>query len=187
MIINQAHPKTRIRLRKNTARMLAHYEDNRWSIVDGNRQTGKTHASIQYILDHMIIHEGANVVLTSCNLSNAHRVLVRMEQMIKDLNIMEFGYDIIVNQNTIQIGRSIVTVHAVTSPPKGQTISLLVLDEVAYCKEADIREYVEGIVPTMMSSKVIIATSVDDDITGPASQYIKELYNNSNWATLKIA
>jgi len=144
--------------------LLIKFAENRFNIVLASRQSGKTSTVAIYALWYSIFHEDKNIGIVSNKESSAKMILGRLKRMYECLpvflkpGVQEYSKTFITFDNRTRI------LISATSPDafRGESINLLICDELAFVPNNIAEEFWAANYPTISASKeakvIIIST-----------------------------
>lgn len=144
-------------------KLLRHLKKNRFSVVMGGRQTGKTLMGIVYILYVLFHCSDTSVVIIGHNYASSLNILKRIREIFLESSIFDAnGIKIVLETyDRIQFSNgSFIEVRSATpSKFKGSTYDIVILDEYAFFSEDQIYCVATEIFPRSFShhnTKILI-------------------------------
>ena len=145
-------------------RMVSAFDNNRFVITKMPRQSGKSTAVIGYILHYILFNRQKNVALLANKAELARELLGRLQKAYELLplwiqqGIKEW------NKGSIELenGSKIIATSTTGSAARGQSFSLVFLDEFAFVPHHIAEEFFGSVYPTISSGKetkmIIVST-----------------------------
>lgn len=133
-------------------------------IINKSRQSGGSITNLAYMLHYSIFNENKNVIIMSNNLQQATDHLRRFKDMLFGLpKFMQLKVKIN-NKRTLELenGTKIMAVSGSPCSIKGLQVHYLYMDEIAWGKREDMREFISSVFPTIFSGKtykVVLSSS----------------------------
>jgi hypothetical protein len=170
---------TGIKLHEPQEKLINKYHTNRFNILKAPRQiAGKSSTAIFYILHQIIFQNYENVGIFSHNRNSSIDLLDRLKVSYENLpKWMQHGI-IKNNRTTFELENGSRVIASSISPynnAKGQSFSLILLDEIgssSYTKGKDFFDYVFPVIVASKLAKVIITSTKD---------YYERSYFNKIW------
>lgn len=140
------------------------YHSNNRVIGNVSRQAGTTTAALSYILWYSLFNCDKKIGLVGPNFQRSISLLQRLLDAYYSLpDFLKMGIE---NKRTTEFVRlsNRVTIHAVplsSAATRGMSISLLYVDDAAFCKDDSFKNFMQSVWPSMLSpdSKIIITSS----------------------------
>lgn len=164
--------KHKIKLREYQKRMLKAFDKptngRRHVIVNSARQIGKTTVSNVFLTHYVLFNEDKTVALLANKEKTAHEILRRIKLAIKEMPLwMQQGISDANggwNKGAIgfENGVRVVASSTASTAIRGESISLMLLDEMAHIPNNIADEFMASVYPTIASSqtsKIIIAST----------------------------
>lgn len=180
-----------IELHKCQKRVLKKMMDNRFFILLASRQIGKTTLMTIYALWYACFNEDQKVLIVANKEGTAKEIFSRIRLAYEELpnwlkpGVKEYGKESMVLANGSAIGISTTTGTAA----RGMSISLLILDELAFIEPHIVTEFWKSVFPVVSSSKkskIFIASTANGTDNLFYELYSKAEANQNNWAFDKV-
>lgn len=144
------------------------YHDNRFSIVEFARQTGKTATTVAYLLHQALFRPLMNCVILANKGDVAKDIIEKLKLSYEELplwiqqGIKEWNKSRIILANGSKISATTTT----PSSGRSKTVSILYVDEVAFVSHTIWERFYASAYPTISASKTakIIFTSTPDGL-----------------------
>lgn len=144
-------------------RLIRAYQQNRYNIVLSARQTGKSITSAMFLLWLAAFYEDKNILIASNKNTGAMEMIRRIRYAYENLpmwlkpGVMDDGW----NKHTIAFDNNSIINSTATSADsgRGQSISLLYLDEFAFVAPGIQEEFWTSIAPTLATGGSCIISS----------------------------
>jgi len=160
------HPKTgaiAFKLFDYQEEMMRAFQENRYNIILSARQTGKSITSAIYLLWFAIFHFDKNILIASNKNKGAMEMIRRIRYAYENLpmwlkpGVMEDGW----NKHSIAFDNDSKIDSTATSEDsgRGESLSLLYLDEFAFVKPGIQDEFWTSILPTLSTGGGCIMSS----------------------------
>lgn len=142
--------------------LLTKYQDNRFIITLQCRQSGKTQTTAAYILWFNVFHDSKNTAILANKLAQAQEIMERVQMSYENLpfflkpGVSEYNK----RSMTFSNYSSIFCATSTSSSIRGQSVSLLYIDECAFLR--DDMTFYESTYPVITSGKtsqVIISST----------------------------
>lgn len=154
------------------------------------RQSGKTTTSAAFMLIFSMFNENKTIAIVANKQSTATEILDRIKLMYEFLPMWLKGGIIEWNKTSIKFenGCKIMASSTSSSSIRGQSISLLYLDEFAFIQKNLVNEFIESTFPVISSSRLarIIITSTPNGKNHFYQFYQDALNGNSDFTPLSI-
>ena len=146
--------------------MVNHFEDNRFSIVLACRQSGKSICSVAYILWKALFHPDQNIAILANKGATASEMLSRVTLALENIPFfLQPGCKELNKRSLLFSNNSrIFSASTSSSSIRGQSCTLIFLDEFAFVNRAD--EFYTATYPVISSGKntQVIITSTANGI-----------------------
>ena len=138
--------------------------DNRFTICKLPRQSGKSTTMISYLLHHVLFNQDKKVAILANKLTTARELLQRLKKSYENLpkwlqqGIIEW------NKLSIQLenGSKVIASSTSSSAVRGDTYSIILLDEFAFVPNNIAEDFFNSVYPTISSgetTKVVIVST----------------------------
>lgn len=190
-IISLDEGRTCIELHKCQKRVLKKMKDNRFFILLASRQIGKTTLMTIYALWFACFNEDQKVLVVANKEGTAKEIFSRIRLAYEELpnwlkpGVKEYGKESMVLTNGSSIGISTTTGTAA----RGMSVSLLILDELAFIEQHIVTEFWKSVFPIVSSSKkskIFIASTANGTDNLFYDIYSKAEAGKNNWAYDKV-
>lgn len=190
-IINLDEGRQTIKLHKCQKRALKKMMDNRYFILLASRQIGKTTLLTIYALWYACFHKDQKVLIVANKEGTAKEIFSRIRLAYEDLpnwlkpGVTEYGKESMGLTNGSAIGISTTTGTAA----RGMSVSLLILDELAFIEPHIVEQFWKSVFPIISSSKkskIFIASTANGTDNLFYEIYSKAEAGTNNWAYDKI-
>ncbi len=149
--------------------MVDHIHDNRFSIILASRQSGKSITTIGYMLWFALFHSEKTLAILANKGDTARELLARLQTALENVPFFLQPGTKELNKGSIKFGNNSKIIARATSNSsiRGQSISLLYLDEFAFIDNAEI--FYTSTYPVITSGKStkVIITSTANGIGNP--------------------
>ena len=145
-------------------RMINQFDKNRFVITKMPRQSGKSTAVIGFILHYILFNENKNIALLANKAELARELLARLQKAYENLPLWLQQGVVTWNKGSIEIenGSKILATSTTGSAARGQSFSLVFLDEFAFVPHNIADEFFKSVYPTISSgqeTKMIIVST----------------------------
>ena len=145
-------------------RMINTFHNNRFVITNMPRQSGKSTAVIGFILHYVLFNENKNVALLANKAELARELLDRLKKAYENLPLWMQQGIAVWNKGSIELenGSKILATSTTGSAARGQSFSLVFLDEFAFVPHGIASEFFKSVYPTISSgqeTKMIIVST----------------------------
>lgn len=169
---------TGIKLYEPQEKLINKYHTNRFNILKAPRHiAGKSSIAIYYILHQIIFQNYGNVGIFSHHRNPSIHLLDRLRVAYENLpKWMQQG--VITNNRTtfeLENGSKIIAAPILSSYAKGQTFSLVLLDEIGSSSYTKLEDFFNSVFP------VIAATKITKVIINSTKDYYEKSYFNKIW------
>ena len=190
-IISLDEGKQLIKLHSVQKRALRKMRDNRFFILLASRQIGKTTMMTIYALWIACFNKDQKILIVANKEGTAIEIMQRIRMAYEELPnwikpaVKEYGKTSVTLANGTRIGISTTTGTAA----RGQSVNVLILDELAFIEPHLVDEFWKSVYPIISSSKkskIFIASTANG--TGNLFYRLYEAAENgsSNWSSDKI-
>ena len=169
---------TGIKLYEPQEKLINKYHTNRFNILKAPRHiAGKSSTAIYYILHQIIFQNYGNVGIFSHHRNPSIHLLDRLRVAYENLPKW-IQHDIVVNNKQelkLENGSKVIAAPILSSYAKGQTFSLILLDEIGSSSYTKLEDFFNSIFP------VIVATKITKVIINSTKDYYEKSYFNKIW------
>jgi hypothetical protein len=150
-------------------RMIRAFHENRFTINKCPRQAGKTTVIGAFLLWYSQFHEDASILVASNKNSNAMEIMARITFAYEELPMWLKAGTKYATKHSLDFDNGSVIVSQATTENtgRGMSISLLMLDELAFVKRSIQEEMWTSLAPTLSTGGACIVSSTpngDDDL-----------------------
>lgn len=138
--------------------------DNRFTICKLPRQSGKSTTMISYLLHHILFNQDKKVAILANKLTTARELLQRLKKSYE--NLPKWLQQGIVEWNKLSIhlenGSKVIASSTSSSAVRGDTYSMILLDEFAFVPNNIAEDFFNSVYPTISSgesTKVVIVST----------------------------
>jgi hypothetical protein len=145
-------------------RMINTFNDNRFVITKMPRQSGKSTAVVGFILHYLLFNSDKNIAVLANKAELARELLDRIKKAYEHLPIWLQQGILTWNKGSIEVenGSKILATSTTGSAARGQSFSLVFLDEFAFVQHGIADEFFKSVYPTISSgteTKMIIVST----------------------------
>ena len=145
-------------------KMINKFNEERFVITKMPRQSGKSTAVISFILHYILFNESKNVALLANKAELARELLDRLKKAYENLPIWLQQGITTWNKGSIELenGSKILATSTTGSAARGQSFSLVFLDEFAFVQHNIANDFFKSVYPTISSgqeTKMIIVST----------------------------
>ena len=163
-IIHVDHGLIPLDLYEYQERMVSTFNDNRFVITKMPRQSGKSTAVVGYILHYILFNQDKNVALLANKAELARELLDRLKKAYENLPLWLQQGIVVWNKGSIEVenGSKIIATSTTGSAARGQSFSLVFLDEFAFVPHGLADDFFKSVYPTISSgqeTKMIIVST----------------------------
>lgn len=152
--------------------MFKHFNEHRFTITLAARQSGKSVAVLAYVCWYMIFHANKNIAILANKGKTAQTLLSRVSLMLENLPFFLQPGCKSFNKTNIDLSNNSRVFSAATSSGsiRGESVSLLVLDEFAFVMQAaDFYKSTYPVISGGKTSQVIVVSTAN----GIGNQFYK--------------
>ena len=138
--------------------------DNRFTICKLPRQSGKSTTMVSYLLHHVLFNQDKKVAILANKLTTARELLQRLKKSYE--NLPKWLQQGIVEWNKLSIqlenGSKVIASSTSSSAVRGDTYSIILLDEYAFVPNNIAEDFFNSVYPTISSgesTKVVIVST----------------------------
>jgi len=188
--VMQEHGIDDIKLYPYQEDMLLNYQRDRYNIVVGSRQIGKTVVAGIFLVWYMLFHYDKNIMLAGNKGMTAKEILDKAKMVIQNLPFFLKPAMVVWNQFSISSDAN-SRILATTTTDKaaiGFTIHLLFLDEFAHVRQNIQRSFYDNIYPVVSAGKntKIILTSTPNGYDLFQEIFDKSLKGKNDYNSMEI-
>ena len=163
-IIHVDHGLIPLDLYEYQERMVTTFNDNRFVITKMPRQSGKSTAVVGYILHYILFNQDKNIALLANKAELARELLDRLKKAYENLPLWLQQGIVVWNKGSIELenGSKIIATSTTGSAARGQSFSLVFLDEFAFVPHGLADDFFKSVYPTISSgteTKMIIVST----------------------------
>jgi hypothetical protein len=163
-IVHVDHGLIPLDLYEYQERMINTFNDNRFVITKMPRQSGKSTAVVGFILHYLLFNSDKNIAVLANKAELARELLDRIKKAYEHLPIWLQQGILTWNKGSIEVenGSKILATSTTGSAARGQSFSLVFLDEFAFVQHGIADEFFKSVYPTISSgteTKMIIVST----------------------------
>mgnify|MGYP003112495556 FL=1 len=145
-------------------RMINTFNDNRFVITKMPRQSGKSTAVVAFILYYLLFNSDKNIAVLANKAELARELLDRVKKAYENLPLWLQQGILVWNKGSIEVenGSKIIATSTTGSAARGQSFSMVFLDEFAFVPHGLADEFFKSVYPTISSgteTKMIIVST----------------------------
>ena len=145
-------------------RMINTFNNNRFVITKMPRQSGKSTAVVGFILHYLLFNSDKNIAVLANKAELARELLDRIKKAYENLPLWLQQGILTWNKGSIEVenGSKILATSTTGSAARGQSFSLVFLDEFAFVQHGIADEFFKSVYPTISSgteTKMIIVST----------------------------
>jgi hypothetical protein len=145
-------------------RMINTFNDNRFVITKMPRQSGKSTAVVAFILYYLLFNSDKNIAVLANKAELARELLDRVKKAYENLPLWLQQGIVVWNKGSIEVenGSKILATSTTGSAARGQSFSMVFLDEFAFVQHGIADEFFKSVYPTISSgqeTKMIIVST----------------------------
>ena len=145
-------------------RMINTFNDNRFVITKMPRQSGKSTAVVAFILHYLLFNSDKNIAVLANKAELARELLDRVKKAYENLPLWLQQGVVVWNKGSIEVenGSKILATSTTGSAARGQSFSMVFLDEFAFVQHGIADEFFKSVYPTISSgqeTKMIIVST----------------------------
>ena len=145
-------------------RMINTFNDNRFVITKMPRQSGKSTAVVAFILHYLLFNSDKNIAVLANKAELARELLDRVKKAYENLPLWLQQGILVWNKGSIEVenGSKILATSTTGSAARGQSFSMVFLDEFAFVQHGIADEFFKSVYPTISSgqeTKMIIVST----------------------------
>ena len=163
-IVHVDHGLIPLDLYEYQERMINTFNDNRFVITKMPRQSGKSTAVVGFILHYLLFNSDKNIAVLANKAELARELLDRIKKAYEHLPLWLQQGILTWNKGSIEVenGSKILATSTTGSAARGQSFSLVFLDEFAFVQHGIADEFFKSVYPTISSgteTKMIIVST----------------------------
>lgn len=145
-------------------RMINTFNNNRFVITKMPRQSGKSTAVVAFILHYLLFNSDKNIAILANKAELARELLDRVKKAYENLPLWLQQGILVWNKGSIEVenGSKIIATSTTGSAARGQSFSMVFLDEFAFVPHGLADEFFKSVYPTISSgteTKMIIVST----------------------------
>ena len=145
-------------------RMINTFNNNRFVITKMPRQSGKSTAVVAFILYYLLFNSDKNIAVLANKAELARELLDRVKKAYENLPLWLQQGILVWNKGSIEVenGSKIIATSTTGSAARGQSFSMVFLDEFAFVPHGLADEFFKSVYPTISSgteTKMIIVST----------------------------
>jgi len=170
--------------------MINKFNDERFVITKMPRQSGKSTAVISFILHYILFNESKNVALLANKAELARELLDRLKKAYENLPLWLQQGITTWNKGSIELenGSKILATSTTGSAARGQSFSLVFLDEFAFVQHNIANDFFKSVYPTISSGQEtkMIIVSTPKGMNHFYKMWVEAEEQRSNFKTLAV-
>ena len=171
-------------------KMISKFDQERFVITKMPRQSGKSTAVISFILHYILFNESKNVALLANKAELARELLDRLKKAYENLPLWLQQGIVTWNKGSIELenGSKILATSTTGSAARGQSFSLVFLDEFAFVQHNIANDFFKSVYPTISSGEEtkMIIVSTPKGMNHFYKMWIEAYEQRSNFKTLEV-
>ena len=171
-------------------KMISKFDQERFVITKMPRQSGKSTAVISFILHYILFNESKNVALLANKAELARELLDRLKKAYENLPLWLQQGVVTWNKGSIELenGSKILATSTTGSAARGQSFSLVFLDEFAFVQHNIANDFFKSVYPTISSGEEtkMIIVSTPKGMNHFYKMWIEAYEQRSNFKTLEV-
>jgi len=171
-------------------KMITNFNDERFVITKMPRQSGKSTAVISFILHYILFNESKNVALLANKAELARELLDRLKKAYENLPLWLQQGITVWNKGSIELenGSKILATSTTGSAARGQSFSLVFLDEFAFVQHNIANDFFKSVYPTISSGQEtkMIIVSTPKGMNHFYKMWVEAEEQRSNFKTLAV-
>ena len=170
--------------------MITKFNEERFVITKMPRQSGKSTAVISFILHYILFNESKNVALLANKAELARELLDRLKKAYENLPLWLQQGITTWNKGSIELenGSKILATSTTGSAARGQSFSLVFLDEFAFVQHNIANDFFKSVYPTISSGQEtkMIIVSTPKGMNHFYKMWVEAEEQRSNFKTLAV-
>ena len=171
-------------------KMINKFNEERFVITKMPRQSGKSTAVISFILHYILFNESKNVALLANKAELARELLDRLKKAYENLPLWLQQGITTWNKGSIELenGSKILATSTTGSAARGQSFSLVFLDEFAFVQHNIANDFFKSVYPTISSGQEtkMIIVSTPKGMNHFYKMWVEAEEQRSNFKTLAV-
>ena len=171
-------------------KMINKFNEERFVITKMPRQSGKSTAVISFILHYILFNESKNVALLANKAELARELLDRLKKAYENLPLWLQQGITTWNKGSIELenGSKILATSTTGSAARGQSFSLVFLDEFAFVQHNIANDFFKSVYPTISSGQEtkMIIVSTPKGMNHFYKMWVEAEEQRSNFKTLSV-
>ena len=171
-------------------KMITNFNDERFVITKMPRQSGKSTAVISFILHYILFNESKNVALLANKAELARELLDRLKKAYENLPLWLQQGITVWNKGSIELenGSKILATSTTGSAARGQSFSLVFLDEFAFVQHNIANDFFKSVYPTISSGQEtkMIIVSTPKGMNHFYKMWVEAEEERSNFKTVEV-
>ena len=171
-------------------KMINKFNEERFVITKMPRQSGKSTAVISFILHYILFNESKNVALLANKAELARELLDRLKKAYENLPLWLQQGITVWNKGSIELenGSKILATSTTGSAARGQSFSLVFLDEFAFVQHNIANDFFKSVYPTISSGQEtkMIIVSTPKGMNHFYKMWVEAEEERSNFKTLEV-
>ena len=171
-------------------KMINKFSNERFVITKMPRQSGKSTAVISFILHYILFNESKNVALLANKAELARELLDRLKKAYENLPLWLQQGITTWNKGSIELenGSKILATSTTGSAARGQSFSLVFLDEFAFVQHNIANDFFKSVYPTISSGQEtkMIIVSTPKGMNHFYKMWVEAEEQRSNFKTLAV-
>ena len=171
-------------------KMITKFNEERFVITKMPRQSGKSTAVISFILHYILFNESKNVALLANKAELARELLDRLKKAYENLPLWLQQGITTWNKGSIELenGSKILATSTTGSAARGQSFSLVFLDEFAFVQHNIANDFFKSVYPTISSGQEtkMIIVSTPKGMNHFYKMWVEAEEQRSNFKTLSV-
>ena len=171
-------------------KMINKFNEERFVITKMPRQSGKSTAVISFILHYILFNESKNVALLANKAELARELLDRLKKAYENLPLWLQQGITTWNKGSIELenGSKILATSTTGSAARGQSFSLVFLDEFAFVQHNIANDFFKSVYPTISSGQEtkMIIVSTPKGMNHFYKMWVEAEEQRSNFKTLEV-
>ena len=170
-------------------KMISKFDQERFVITKMPRQSGKSTAVISFILHYILFNESKNVALLANKAELARELLDRLKKAYENLPLWLQQCVVTWNKGSIELENAskILATSTTGSAARGQSFSLVFLDEFAFVQHNIANDFFKSVYPTISSGEEtkMIIVSTPKGMNHFYKMWIEAYEQSSNFKTIE--
>lgn len=171
-------------------RMINTFTDNRFVVTKMPRQSGKSTAVVAFILHYLLFNSDKNIAILANKAELARELLDRVKKAYENLPLWLQQGVVTWNKGSIEVenGSKILATSTTGSAARGQSFSLVFLDEFAFVQHGIADEFFKSVYPTISSGQEtkMIVVSTPNGMNQFYKMWVEAEEGRSNFIPLAV-